>query len=181
VYRVLIVEDDRAVQKLTAESLRRMRMECHLASDGVEASQRLQMAPYDAVITDMRMPRRHGHALCVELLAWEQRPLVAVLTGVNDPRLVHDLEARGVDAVFLKPVDYRAFARRIWEMLEARRRNAPSASAVTQTVPAPSGAADGTVGVSDAGHELLAMLGYEGSAAAPALDRSDAVDPNWLV
>ena len=180
-YRVLVVEDDRAVQKLTAEALRRMRMECHLAADGVEASQRLKMTPYDAVVTDMRMPRRHGHALCVELLASEQRPLVVVLTGVNDPRLVQDLEVRGVDAVFLKPVDYRVFARRVWEMLETRRQDTPAAAAVTEPVEPRPGVPEGSAGVSDAKHELLAMLGYKGSTATPAPDRSDAVDPNWLV
>ncbi len=179
-YRVLVVDDDRAVRKLTVEALRRVCVECHTASDGLEAQQKLQLYRYDAVVTDMRMPRRHGHALCVELLSLPEPPLVFVLTGVNEPRLFEDLRARGVEEIFLKPVDFRQFARRILQSLERRRQ-----AELEQARRAAALALDEnelTALDRDVKPELLALLGLSDSLPEPVLLGSNqSSDPNWLL
>ncbi|NOX53989.1 MAG: HDOD domain-containing protein [Planctomycetes bacterium] len=119
-YRGLIVDDEEPIRRLLARALSCEGIECDQAADGRQAFERYRSRRYDVVVTDLRMPNRHGHALCVDLLKASNRPLIVVLTGVIEPRLVRDLLARGVDDVEFKPVDFRAFAAKIKVLLEAR-------------------------------------------------------------
>lgn len=126
-YRGLIVDDEEPIRRLLARALACEGIRCDQAADGRQALERYRSRRYDVVVTDLRMPNRHGHALCVDLLESSNKPLIVVLTGVIEPRLVRDLLARGVDDVEFKPVDFRAFAAKIKVLLETRptllRRN----------------------------------------------------------
>lgn len=117
-YRTLIVDDEPQVRDLTSRALRRYQLECDVAADGDEAFAACERFSYDAVVTDLRMPRRHGHSLAVELLARKQRPKVIVVTGMSEPRLTRDLIGRGVDEVIHKPVDYNVLAMKVLELVQ---------------------------------------------------------------
>lgn len=121
-YRVLVVEDEACVRQLTMRALSREGCHCEGACDGDQAWQMLQDNYYDAVITDLRMPNKHGHALATDILAMDVRPLLIVLTGVAEPRLAKDLIARGVDDIVFKPVEYSAFAAKVAAMLMKRKQ-----------------------------------------------------------
>lgn len=109
-YRALVVDDEAAVRNLTIRALQREGFSCDAAPDGLEAKQWLDSHRYDVVVTDLRMPNRHGHALASELLALKDRPVVVILTGVLEPKLARDLTLRGADWIQFKPVDYLRFA-----------------------------------------------------------------------
>jgi len=119
-YRALVVDDEQPIRQLVQRALAAQGIACDQAADGHEALKQCHSRAYDAVITDLRMPNRHGHALCVDLLASTDRPIIVVLTGVMDPRLTRDLMARGVDDIVFKPVDFRAFSAKIKLLLESR-------------------------------------------------------------
>lgn len=93
---------------------------CETATDGESALHLISQSQYDVVITDLVMPRQHGHRLCVNLLATPDRPALIVLTGVMEPRLEIDLRARGIDELFYKPMSTNELVRRI-EDLACRR------------------------------------------------------------
>ena len=131
-YRVLVVDDDEAVRRLTVRALSGEGMVCDSAVDGDQACEMARATRYDVVVTDLRMPNRNGHALAVELLQTEPCPLVFVLTGVTEPRLVRDLLIRGVEDVFIKPVDYRVLAAKVTATLK-RRTNQPAAEQPAQS------------------------------------------------
>ena len=105
-FRVLVVDDEPQVRALTSRALERINFACDTAADGDEALQLFNQQPYDAVLTDIRMPRRHGHSLAVELLSRPAPPRVVVVTGLAAPDLVRDLVSRGVTDVMTKPVNY---------------------------------------------------------------------------
>ncbi|MDP6718469.1 MAG: HDOD domain-containing protein, partial [Pirellulaceae bacterium] len=86
---------------------------CDGAADGNQALALADRTHYDAVVTDLRMPNKHGHALVVELLTRSHRPLIVVLTGIVEPRLAKDLVARGVDDIMFKPVEYELLAAKV--------------------------------------------------------------------
>ena len=65
---------------------------------------------HDLVVTDLRMPKHHGHSLILELLKDQEPPNIVVLTGVANSRLVNDLFSRGVQDIVEKPVDFNVFA-----------------------------------------------------------------------
>lgn len=87
---------------------------------------------YDLVVTDLRMPDGHGHRLCSNLLEHKERPVVVVLTGVIEPRLADDLRARGIDAIFFKPVNFEEFAEQVQRLMHKH-----TAAWSVRTVPSP--------------------------------------------
>src|SRR5688500_10510154 len=94
-YRALVVEDDRVARDAAVFALQDEGFQCECACDGAEAAAAFERSEFDVVVTDLRMPRRNGHSLAVELTGrGSPRPLFVVLTGVLERRLVKDLIAR---------------------------------------------------------------------------------------
>lgn len=121
--RALVVDDDALVRNLTIRALHREGFTCDAAHDGAEAMELMADRHYDVVVTDLVMPNRHGHWLASEALKATRPPLVVVLTGVLEPRLVKDLLIRGVASVEFKPTNYDLFAAKV-KALCARRQSA---------------------------------------------------------
>lgn len=109
-FRALVVDDEPMVRMATMRALARENFSCDAAHNGREALELVRQTRYELVVTDLRMPESNGHALAAELLARADRPAVAVLTGVIEPKLARDLALRGVDEVLFKPVDYSLMA-----------------------------------------------------------------------
>ncbi|MCA9118753.1 MAG: response regulator [Planctomycetaceae bacterium] len=121
-FQVLVIDDEASVRELTIRSLDRAGFECVPAINGEQALKMIEMKEYDAVVTDLRMPNLNGHALVVDLLAREHRPLIYVVTGVVEPKLAKDLLRRGIDDIFYKPVDHAMLAIKLAARLESQRR-----------------------------------------------------------
>jgi len=126
-YRVLIVDDELPVRTLMARALGEVGFECEQACNGEEAWQKFQAGEFHLVVTDLRMPQQHGHALCVQLLRSQPRPVIGVLTGVVEPRLSRDLSARGVDLIRTKPVSFRRFAQELHQLVRQHAKGDRSA------------------------------------------------------
>lgn len=141
--RALVVDDESSVRKLIVASLIKEGFECVEASNGEVAARQVGERTFDAVITDLAMPVRHGHALAVEVLTRADRPLVVVLTGVAEPRLAKDLLARGVDDIVFKPVHFAAFAAKVRSLVN--RRRAVKGAQLQAQAKRPAGAAATTI------------------------------------
>ncbi len=118
--RALVVDDEAAVQRLMVRGLTELGFECDTANDGNEALLRASKTHYDAVITDLHMPNKHGHALAVHLLTLEPRPVIVVHTGVVEPRIAADLLARGIDDILFKPCDFRLLATKVKALVDRK-------------------------------------------------------------
>ena len=120
-FRALIVDDDNFILRLFSTALIREGFLCDCAENGDAAWRLAAEHPYDVVVTDLSMPERNGHSLAVDLLSLPDRPLVVVVTGLPDPRMVKDLIARGVDDIVFKPVAVPLFAAKIRALVNRRR------------------------------------------------------------
>lgn len=129
-FRALVVDDEPLVRGLTIRALLNEGFTCDAASDGLQAQELLKTSRYHVVVTDLRMPNRHGHALTLELLALEDRPAIVVFTGVLEPKLAKDLIFRGVELVEFKPTLYDLFAAKIRAVVD--RRDEALAKAIGQ-------------------------------------------------
>lgn len=109
-FRTLIVDDEPHVRELTSRVLSAYNFTCDVAQDGNEAMALCNANAYDVVVTDLRMPHRHGHSFVCELLERPQRPRVFVVTGLSEPRLARELVVRGVEDVLQKPIAYDELA-----------------------------------------------------------------------
>jgi DNA-binding response OmpR family regulator len=119
-YRALIVDDNQPIQRLSALALQQNGFECECTSDGLHASELVRQSKFDVVVTELRIPGKHGHALTLELLEQEPRPLIVIHTGFKEPRLVKDLLLRGVDDIVFKPIDFAILAAKVYGLVQRR-------------------------------------------------------------
>ncbi len=110
IFTALVVDDDAIARRTVGFALSQEGFTCAYASDGDEALSRIAEEHFDLVVTDLRMPNRHGHSLAKELLSRPSPPMVVVHSSVDDPRLTKDLMLMGVADVVYKPANYKAFA-----------------------------------------------------------------------
>ncbi len=83
--RVLVVDDDDLVRRLTCKALRRNGYQAEEASSGVQALARLDSSEgaVALLITDVMMPGMSGHALVKQVMTREDPPRVLVMTGYD--------------------------------------------------------------------------------------------------
>ena len=115
--RILVVDDEPAVQNALFRALTLEHYDVAQASDGREALERLEATPYEAVILDIAMPRMDGLEVCGRLRAGGDRTPVLMLTarGEVDDR-VAGLDA-GADDYLVKPFALRELLARVRALL----------------------------------------------------------------
>ncbi len=115
--RILVVDDEPAVQSALARALSLENYDVAQAADGHEALEALGSAPYEAVILDIAMPRLDGLEVCRRLREGGDRTPVLMLTarGEIDDR-VAGLDA-GADDYLAKPFALRELMARLRALL----------------------------------------------------------------
>jgi two-component system response regulator MprA len=115
--RILVVDDEPAVQNALSRALAFERYDVAQAEDGREALDRLSAATYDAVILDISMPHVDGLEVCRRLREGGDRTPVLMLTAREqiDDR-VAGLDA-GADDYMVKPFALRELSARVRALL----------------------------------------------------------------
>lgn len=107
-YRALIVEDEPLMREYLftrLEALNALWTAAGKASDGAEALEKLQGAHFDAVITDIRMPRMDGLELAKRIQQTDPRLRVILLTGYNEFDYARTAIRLNVFDYLLKPLN----------------------------------------------------------------------------
>lgn len=125
-YRILVVDDDQPMREFSRRMLQQTGFACDAVRDGIDAEKALLLHRYDAVLTDLRMPRKHGHQLILDLLSKQSCPLIVVLTGICEPKIAFDLISRGVSDFLLKPCNYDLLAAKLRALLQHPNGKAPT-------------------------------------------------------
>jgi CheY-like chemotaxis protein len=121
--RVLLVDDESSIRKLTREMLRRMTL-----TDVVEAEsgdQALKLfragpAPFDLIICDWSMPGISGMEVCRQVRAAKSDLPFLMLTGRNDSKSRMAAEASGVSAYISKPFAFQELKEKLQALLAGR-------------------------------------------------------------
>jgi two-component system response regulator MprA len=115
--RILVVDDEPAVQTALSRALTLERYDVAQAIDGLEALQCLSDAAYEVVILDVSMPRMDGLEVCRRLRDGGDRTPVLMLTAREqvDDR-VAGLDA-GADDYLVKPFALRELLARVRALL----------------------------------------------------------------
>jgi DNA-binding response OmpR family regulator len=85
--RILLVEDDRRIARFVVKGLREQAYAVDVTGDGDDASYKLSVNDYDAVILDVMIPGRDGFEVCRNLRAAGSAVPIIMLTArdtVND-------------------------------------------------------------------------------------------------
>ncbi len=115
--RILVVDDEPAVQQALGRALALERYDVAHAADGHQALERLGQDSYEAVILDVSMPRLDGLEVCRRLRGAGDRVPVLMLTARSeiDDR-VAGLDA-GADDYLVKPFALRELMARLRALL----------------------------------------------------------------
>jgi DNA-binding response OmpR family regulator len=110
--RILLVDDEQAIQTLLAYPLRRDGYEVVAAHDGREALDRFSEQRFDLVVLDVMLPRVDGIEVCRRMRARSQVPIIMLTARDDEIDKVLGLEI-GADDYITKPFSVREFRSRV--------------------------------------------------------------------
>jgi DNA-binding response OmpR family regulator len=121
---VLLVEDDLRLAELVRTYLQGNGFRVIVEHRGDNVLEHLQNELPDLVVLDLGLPGRDGFAVCKELRAASDLPILIVTARDNDIDHVVGLEI-GADDYVVKPVEPRVLVARIHALLRRSRAAAP--------------------------------------------------------
>lgn len=120
--RVVLVEDEPLVRKVTARVLREAGYEVLAFVDGEEAWGFFQHpGPVDCVLTDVSMPRMDGEALAARLAQTHPQVPIIMMSGNREP-LAHWLD-QPTHRYLAKPVDVELLLQTLGQLIREQRMN----------------------------------------------------------
>jgi CheY-like chemotaxis protein len=88
VKRVLVVEDDRALNQVLVEMLRKTGVDAHGVGDGLSAMRRIVGERFDLVLLDIGLPKMNGLEVLKKVRDLKAPPRVIVMTADDTPATV---------------------------------------------------------------------------------------------
>jgi DNA-binding response OmpR family regulator len=110
--RILLVDDEQAVQTLLTYPLRKEGYEVVEARDGQEALDRFGEERFDLVVLDIMLPKLDGIEVCRRLRTRSQVPIIMLTAKGDEVDKVAGLEM-GADDYITKPFSVREFRSRV--------------------------------------------------------------------
>ena len=130
--RILLVDDEQAVQTLLTYPLRKEGYDVVGAMDGQEALDRFTEQRFDLVVLDIMLPKLDGIEVCRRLRTRSQVPIIMLTAKGDEVDKIAGLEM-GADDYITKPFSVREFRSRVKAAL---RRGNMSGSAGTEPITA---------------------------------------------
>ena len=114
--RILLVDDEHAIQKLLAFPLRKDGYDVVAATTGNEALERFRDGEFDLVVLDVMLPQVDGFEVCRQLRARSSVPIIMLTAKAEEFDKVLGLEL-GADDYITKPFSMREFRSRVKAVL----------------------------------------------------------------
>jgi two-component system capsular synthesis sensor histidine kinase RcsC len=116
--KVLVVDDNRAVQDVLSRMISLLGYDVTVAGNGVEGGTLFVTGSYDLVVTDVQMPLMNGWELSRIVKERSPKTPVIVVTGLPEGHHGEKPEKTCVDAVIPKPFRVEEFERTIQRLLK---------------------------------------------------------------
>lgn len=110
--RILLVDDERSVQKLLTYPLQKDGYEVIVANDGKEALDLFSASNYDLVVLDIMLPKQDGLEVCRQIRSKSSVPIIMLTAKAEEVDKVVGLEL-GADDYITKPFSMREFRSRV--------------------------------------------------------------------
>ena len=121
---ILIVEDERAMQDIIAEYMRRGGHTCFTADDGIDALVMLKSTPVDLMILDVMMPHLDGFYVCRMAREMSNMPIIMLTAKSQEDDKLKGYDY-GADDYMTKPFSPRVLLAKVNALL---RRSSPAAA-----------------------------------------------------
>lgn len=120
--KVLIVEDDREINDLLGEMLKRNKYEVCAAFSGLEAMDKIKYGHFDIVLLDLMLPYMSGDRVLEKIREQSEIP-VLVISAKESTQIKIDLLRLGADDYITKPFDIDEVIARIEANLRRNQLN----------------------------------------------------------
>lgn len=116
--RVVVIEDDDLVRDTVISILNTAGHQAVPAADGVEGLNILREGQYDAVITDIMMPRKEGIETIIEIRREQPDMRIMAISGGSpgSSDFLQWAEKLGADTVLAKPFSVQQFLSALGEL-----------------------------------------------------------------
>jgi CheY-like chemotaxis protein len=118
--RILVAEDNKAIQKVVSRILDFMGFEVALAENGVEALSVFLKNSFDLVLTDLEMPIMDGWRLTYRIKERSPNTPVVLMTGADRESVLEKVKSEPIDSVIFKPFSLNDFQSTVQRVLEPR-------------------------------------------------------------
>ncbi|MBQ8394166.1 MAG: response regulator transcription factor [Clostridia bacterium] len=115
--RILVVEDDKAINGLVCTYLRNKGYETTACYDGEEALAALDAGAYSMIISDIMMPKMDGFELAESIRATDKQTPILFMTAKDDKPSKLFAYTLGVDDYVVKPFDMDVFMMKVAALL----------------------------------------------------------------
>lgn len=115
--KILVVEDDKAINGLVCSYLRGKGYEVTACYDGAEALKEMENTAFSMVISDLMMPNVDGFELAESIRATDKNIPIMFMTAKDDKPSKLFAYTLGVDDYVVKPFDIDVFALKVAAVL----------------------------------------------------------------
>ncbi len=124
--KILIVEDDTAIQALLHDFLNEAGYDTALASDGVDALAKYSEQQFDLILLDIMLPKIDGYGVCAVIRQKSDVPIIMLTALDGEQDQIKGLDLK-VDDYITKPFSMPILIRKIAAVLRrsARRSDMP--------------------------------------------------------
>ena len=124
---ILIVEDEKAMQDIIADYMKRGGHTCFTADDGIDALVTLKHHPVDLMILDVMMPHLDGFSVCKTAREMSDMPIIMLTAKSAEDDKLRGYDY-GADDYMTKPFSPRILLAKVHALL--RRSSAASAGII---------------------------------------------------
>jgi len=111
--RILIIEDEKSIQRMIAYDLKQLGYEVEGAMDGFEGYKKASTFHYDVILLDLMLPNMNGMDICKKLRDEGNDSYIIMLTAVDDEfNKIQGFDV-GADDYVTKPFSPRELTARI--------------------------------------------------------------------
>lgn len=111
--RILIIEDEKSIQRMVEYDLMQLGYEVDSALDGFEGYKKASTSLYDVILLDLMLPNMNGMDICKKLREESNNAYIIMLTAVDDEYNVIKGFELGADDYVTKPFSPRELMARI--------------------------------------------------------------------
>lgn len=128
--KILVVEDDRDLNRIISHSLRARGYEVVTAENGLDALEKTECEKFDMIISDIMMPKMDGFALADSIRSLDKNIPIIFMTAKDDKASKMFGYSLGVDDYIVKPFDIDILIMKISAILRRARIEAEKELAI---------------------------------------------------
>ena len=118
-WELLLVDDSLSIRKIVGMFLSKAGYDVEVATDGVDAIEKLENASFDLIVTDLEMPRMHGYELIAEVrhqANLKNVPIIVLTSRAGEKHQQKAIEL-GANDYIIKPVDEETLLESVKKLL----------------------------------------------------------------